>query len=137
MRNQNLLPPLSMQGEKSGSTVRLVVSGELDLASAPLLDRALSAATDEVLADTVILDIERVSFMDSTGLRCLLTAHARAGDRGRVLVVVNRNEEVRRLFQLTGTDALFDPPGARGRHSSHSDGDGDWSHISLLGANRG
>ncbi len=65
--------------------------GELDVASAPVLDEALMQV-QESAATGVVIDLTGVQFIDSTGLRVLLTAHARdlqssleasTGDAGR------------------------------------------------------
>jgi anti-anti-sigma factor len=54
---------------------RVVLSGELDIASAPhFLDELVDAAAGSAV---VILDLRELTFMDSTGLQAILTAHAR------------------------------------------------------------
>jgi anti-anti-sigma factor len=58
---------------EAGAT-RLVLRGELDLATAPQLEHALAAAGDGVL-----LDLRGLTFMDSTGVRVLLEAAERGG----------------------------------------------------------
>ena len=64
---------------EAGAT-RLVLRGELDLATAPQLEHALAAAGDGVL-----LDLRGLTFMDSTGVRVLLEAAERGGPGLRVL----------------------------------------------------
>ena len=77
------------------------VSGELDLASSPILEQRL----DEVFAtDTslVILDLRELDFMDSTGLSVLIKAHQAAEEADRRLCLVKGPPQVQRLLSLTG-----------------------------------
>lgn len=81
--------------------VVLDVSGELDLASSPALERELetSAVTSSPL---VIVDLRKLEFMDSTGLSVLVRAHQRAIENGQQFAVVRGPQQVQRLLTLTG-----------------------------------
>jgi anti-sigma B factor antagonist len=95
--------PLELRTEQDQGAPRLVVSGELDLASAEELEghlKQLEASEPDVL----VLDLRELDFMDSTGLRTVIAADARAKDRGGRLVVVRAPEEVDRVFRLTRMD---------------------------------
>jgi anti-anti-sigma factor len=81
----------------------LGVDGELDLETAPVLRDALLGAIREGNGG-VWVDLAKCSFMDSTGLRAVIAADARARDRGARLVVVRAPEEVDRVFRLTRMD---------------------------------
>src|SRR5262245_41599881 len=70
--------------EHDGSSV-VVIRGELDLATAPALEKAIGDRLDA--GDAVIVDLRELQFMDSTGLRVLVRAHARAGEQGRFSIV--------------------------------------------------
>jgi anti-sigma B factor antagonist len=76
------------------------VRGEIDLATAPELERALAALPEDGV-ESVIVDVTDCSFMDSTGLH-LLTRTQRRFDRagGRVGVVAT-NWSVLMLFGVT------------------------------------
>jgi anti-sigma B factor antagonist len=50
---------------------------------------------------TVVLDLSKLTFLDSTGLRCLVTADERARDEGRRVVIVRGPEPVQRVFSIT------------------------------------
>jgi len=80
--------------------VRLAVVGEVDLATAPQLR---SAVADAVAAGSRVidLDLEQVSFIDSTGLAGLLQAREAAAPLA-VVTVVEASRNVRRLLDLTG-----------------------------------
>ena len=51
-------------------------------------------------------DLAGLSFMDSTGLRLIVAAAARAGEAGRRFVVVRGPDPVHRVLELTGLDRL-------------------------------
>jgi anti-anti-sigma factor len=83
--------------------VRLALTGELDLLSAPAFDDALVAVEGEKWP-LVILDLSQLDFIDSSGLRLIARAHARAQQDGRRVVVVQGNETIERVFELTHLD---------------------------------
>ena len=78
----------------------LVLAGELDAHTAPLLAEHLA----ELPAGDgdVVLDISRVEFMDSSGLRVVIDAHQRALDAGRRLVLRQPTSAVQRLLEISG-----------------------------------
>jgi anti-anti-sigma factor len=82
--------------------VRFVaVSGELDVATAPLLAARLEEA-EAGEARLIVLDLSDVPFMDSTGLHVILSAHARSQQDGGRLRLTTPPEQVQRLFELCG-----------------------------------
>ncbi len=80
--------------------VILILHGELDLASASHLESAIESAGIE---DTplVVLDLEDLQFIDSTGLRIILAAHERSLERGQEFAVTRGSEQVQRLLSIT------------------------------------
>ena len=75
------------------------VRGEIDVASAPEVRRALGSAIT-IPTDRVILDLCDVRFIDSTGLQALLHAQRRLGELHRQFVVVCPGGSVRRAFEI-------------------------------------
>jgi anti-sigma B factor antagonist len=94
---------------KDGGSWRLVLSGELDLASADRLEDAIRQA--ELDGDLrIVVDLGDLQFMDSTGLSVLLRAQARSRDNGQRLSFRRSNHEaVARLLDLTHTKEILDP----------------------------
>jgi anti-sigma B factor antagonist len=90
----------------------LALSGELDLASAPLLEETLNDLAGEAMS-AVVLDLSGLSFMDSTGVRATLDARELFEGRGCRFSLIPGPAQVQRLFQLTGLlDVLpFAPDG--------------------------
>ena len=85
----------------------VMLEGELDIATAPLLDATL-ADVERNGTGTVLLDLARVQFIDSTGLRSLLSARQRAEAAGRKLRLANLTVDVERVFDVTGVRRIFD-----------------------------
>ena len=88
---------------RDGDAAFVSVSGEVDVATAHELGAqvARAEATD---AELIVIDLSRVTFMDSTGLRALLEADARSRENGARLRVTQPSAQVRRLFELTGAE---------------------------------
>jgi anti-anti-sigma factor len=86
---------------ESGALWLVRVRGEIDLASAPklgaVLDQAIAAQPAQVM-----VELESVSFMDSTGLRVLVEAQRRLQQRGGTLVIDGMSETVRRVLEVAG-----------------------------------
>ena len=79
------------------------VGGEVDLETATRLgDAALAALRD--LSSHLVLDLSGVSFMDSTGLKVLLSLQRSAALAGGSLTVAGATRPVRRILALTGLD---------------------------------
>ncbi len=92
--------------ELADDTSMLVVEGDLDLASAPSLKWAL-ADVQASEAKHVVVDFSRVGFIDSTALGVLVGAQ-RALDPGVRLAIACTDENVLRIFELTGLDGMFE-----------------------------
>jgi anti-sigma B factor antagonist len=87
----------------------IAVSGEVDLASADQLDKAIRDA-EQSATDWIVIDLDDLTFIDSTGLSVLLQARRRATDNGSNLRFVrSRHEQVTRLLSLTDTTELLSP----------------------------
>jgi anti-sigma B factor antagonist len=79
----------------------LVLSGELDVVSAPGLQQHLA----EVLAESherVMLDLNGLTFVDSAGVSVLIRAKQTADSSGRILVLRRPTEQLERVFALVG-----------------------------------
>ena len=83
------------------------VAGELDLYTAPELERALLAAAGDG-AGMVVVDFSGCTFVDSSAVRVLVEANRRLEQANGTLKIVAAAPAVRRPFELTGLDGLFD-----------------------------
>jgi anti-anti-sigma factor len=95
----------SVRRERTARVHSLIPVGELDLATASILERAFEVALDEAGDDTIlVVDLRELGFIDSSGIRFLLAIAQRAPGRLRV---INGSAAVERLFTLTGVRALL------------------------------
>lgn len=99
------LPGFGISTDRGEGTTRLALRGELDLATLPHLEAALEEVSGN--GDRLVLDLRELSFLDSSGLRGLLAAHARCQSERRELTILRGPESVERVFALTGTDELL------------------------------
>jgi anti-sigma B factor antagonist len=109
MPNSDVLR-VTVEPLEDGRLIR--AAGEVDLSTAAALRRELAAARLE--ADTVLLDLSEVTFIDSTGLHLLLEASQRSAVTDWSFFVVRPSKAVRRLIELSGTADLItvgDPTG--------------------------
>jgi anti-sigma B factor antagonist len=90
----------------SGTPV-VSVMGEVDLATAPALERALLGVAEDRTGE-VIVDLTGCSFLDSRGLGALNAARAKLERSERRLALVLANQSVLRIFQITQFDELFE-----------------------------
>ena len=97
------MTPLDVTTEQHPGQTRIVLIGELDIASSEGLENEL-AAIEADSPETVVLDLRRVEFIDSTGLRALIAADQRARSEGRRLAVVRGPNAVERLLAVTQLD---------------------------------
>ncbi|HEX3795886.1 MAG TPA: STAS domain-containing protein [Acidimicrobiales bacterium] len=79
----------------------VVLSGELDVSSAPLLREQLVAITTTVQTG-LILDIGLLTFIDSTGLSLLVAEHKKLESQGATLTIFSPTPMARRLFEISG-----------------------------------
>ena len=79
---------------------RLIPTGELDIATTPILERAFEAVYDGDAA-MIVVDLTELSFMDSTGIGALIRMNdaCEAADRLRI---VNGSPAVVRVLDITG-----------------------------------
>jgi anti-anti-sigma factor len=82
-------------------TVRL--RGELDISGAEGIERAIEVV-EQTTTGVLVIDLRDLEFMDSTGLRLILSADARARDRGSRLVIVRGPETVHRVFRMAALE---------------------------------
>lgn len=91
---------LELTTQTEGPTVRLALTGELDIAGAGRVEQELERIERETPA-TLVLDLRELAFMDSTGLRVILAADERAREQSRRLVIVRGSETVQRIIEMT------------------------------------
>jgi anti-anti-sigma factor len=92
-----------------GPRTIVAMKGDLDLATAPILEKTLEEIDGaENHPELLIFDLRNLEFMDSTGLRIILSADTAARKNGRRFQLVEGPEAVHRVFRLTLMDQRLD-----------------------------
>jgi anti-sigma B factor antagonist len=85
----------------------VAVDGELDIATVPELQREIEPLWARPL-NVLTLDLERVGFMDSSGLRTLNELRTRAEEHDVTLALFGVQPTVRRVLDITGMAPFFE-----------------------------
>jgi anti-sigma B factor antagonist len=93
-----------------GSAI-VVLSGDLDLATAPKLRQRLADLADCDVIDLVI-DLANLGFMDSSGISVIVGTYEHLKLRGGSLVIRNANPMAIKIFQITGLMEYLSVTGA-------------------------
>ena len=91
---------MTIEQGKNKSTVLLSLSGRLDTASTPQLERKIKQWGTDITE--LILDFKELSYISSMGLRVLLQAKKAFKEDGRKLTIRNMSDAVREVFEMTG-----------------------------------
>ncbi len=75
------------------------LEGRLDTMTAPELEQALQALPEDT--DALEMDLEKLEYISSAGLRVLLSAHKRMAKQGG-LKLLHVNEVIMEIFEVTG-----------------------------------
>ena len=97
----------TVRTEVHGDASVVVPTGELDLATAPALEEALARSFDSGSA-RVVLDLRELEFIDSSGLRTLLTARRQSEDAGTQFSLVAGHRGLERTLEIAGVHKVFD-----------------------------
>ncbi len=97
----------TVRTEHHGDAAVVVPAGELDLATAPALEGALTRAFQAAGGGRVVLDLRELEFIDSSGLRTLLTARRRADDAGADFSLVAGHRGLERTLEIAGVHKVF------------------------------
>ena len=84
----------------------IAAKGELDRSTVDLLNQAILEA-EATTAREIVVDLSPLEFMDSSGVRLMLMAHARSQADSNRLSLVRGRGRVQRVFQRTGTERLL------------------------------
>ena len=90
---------MKLTKSQNGNALTIAVEGRLDTVTAPELEKELKGSLGE--ADALTLDLEKLEYISSAGLRVLLSAHKEMSKKGG-MTVKNPNEIVREVFDVTG-----------------------------------
>ena len=90
---------LDIEKTRNQSELTIALTGRLDTVTAPELEKELTASVDGVTALTI--DMAKLEYISSAGLRVLLSAQKRMNKQGG-MKVVRVNETIMEIFDVTG-----------------------------------
>jgi anti-anti-sigma factor len=100
--------PLRVGVTLAEGAIVVTITGELDLAVAEAVHAQVREAW-ELHQRPMVLDLNGVTFMDSAGLRSLLTVMRDLGRQGAAPTIAGVSHAVRRVLELSGTTGLIRP----------------------------
>lgn len=93
--------PLGLIVDHQGAATRVVLSGELDIATAPRLQTVMRGI-EETGHSAVVFDLTNVTFCDSSGLGAIVTIHEELAAGGGSLQLTGLSPSLRKVVEITG-----------------------------------
>ena len=90
---------MTINTEKNNETLALKIEGRLDTTTAPVLEQTIQEEADAV--KDLILDMEKLNYISSAGLRVLLATQKKMNKIG-TLRLINVCDAVMEVFEMTG-----------------------------------
>jgi len=97
---------LGISTQQDGGVCTVTLEGEVDVYTAPSLKEELIKLLDSGCT-SIIIDMEKVVFIDSSGLGVLVGALRRAREKGGAVRIVCTRDSVLKIFRITGLDKVF------------------------------
>jgi anti-sigma B factor antagonist len=97
---------LDIKSDRDNDVCAVTLEGEIDVYTAPRLKEELVSVVESGCPN-VIVDMEKVGFIDSSGLGVLVSALRRARERDGVVRIVCTRENILKIFRITGLDKVF------------------------------
>lgn len=94
--------PFAAQVRSTAESAVIDLEGDVDRNSGPALETAYTGAvTDRPPTVPVVLNFERVGYINSTGIAVIVTILARARSEGRAVRAFGLSEHYREIFSIT------------------------------------
>jgi len=104
VKTRSVIPPFEARVAQRGRLRIVEVDGEVDILTAP---RLAAAVKDDDAFDALVLDVAKMPFISSSGLRVIVSLHRRLARRGGGVAVVAVQPFVERILEMVGLiDAL-------------------------------
>jgi stage II sporulation protein AA (anti-sigma F factor antagonist) len=97
-----------MRVEREKNAVTVYLEGELDHCNAQQIRRIMDQAIADRTVKWLILDMEQMGFMDSSGIGVILGRYKQLRQRGGKMTVKNMNRQVEKVFKLSGMEQLIE-----------------------------
>lgn len=97
---------LDIQIDQHPHECEMTLQGEIDVYTAPRLKERLVEVIEGGCAN-VVIDLDGVTFIDSSGLGVLVSALRRARERDGAVRIVCSRENILKILRITGLDKVF------------------------------
>jgi len=87
-------------GTPHGDTRRVHVSGKLDTHTFATFDREVAPLLEDATISTLVLDLDKLTYISSAGVRSVFKARKVLSARGGKLLVVNLQPQIRKVFDI-------------------------------------
>ena len=97
-----------MRVEREKNTVTVFLEGELDHCNAQQIRRIMDQAIMDKGIKCLIVDMEQMAFMDSSGIGVILGRYRQLHQRGGKMMVRHMNRQVEKVFRLSGMNQIIE-----------------------------
>ncbi len=97
---------LDIKTERADGSCVITVAGEVDVYTSPTLKREIARVMDDG-CENVIVDLEKIGFIDSSGLGVLVSALRAMKEQGGTMRLVCSADSILKIFRITGLDKVF------------------------------
>ena len=95
---------MEIKKEQNGNELTVSLEGRLDTVTSPELEAALG---DLGGVTKLVINMEKLSYVSSAGLRVLLNAQKKLAANKGDMSISNANDELKEIFEITGFDEIF------------------------------
>ena len=88
----------------NGTTLTIALEGRLDTTTSPEANKELETLGN---VEILIWDFEKLTYISSAGIRVLLIAQKAMNKKGGNMKIINANEDVKEVFEVTGCNEIF------------------------------
>ena len=97
---------MEISSKSTDKAIVIYVDGDLTTASSPEVEAEIKEILEGTAAN-VVINVEMVNFIASTGLRIILALGQRLNGEGQKLIVCSMNATTKSVFQMSGFSKLF------------------------------
>ena len=88
----------------NGTTLTIALEGRLDTTTSPAANKEIETLGN---VDNLVWDFEKLSYISSAGIRVLLIAQKAMNRKDGSMKIINANEDVKEVFEVTGCNEIF------------------------------
>ena len=95
---------MTIDKKQEGSKLTIALEGDLNTLSAPEFEAAMKPLDG---VQDIEIDMSKLNYISSAGLRVLLVVYTEMNEKGGTLVILNPNDEIREIFNVTSFSSFL------------------------------